>query len=160
MSSPPLAQSSTHPGQSVDEEKGSFSQTEERHPHHHGHDNPHHHGHNADVVDEAAKVLATITEKPPLTAEEDRRVLRRVDLAVLPVLLLVYFLQQLDKSSLSYTGVFNISGEAHLVGTQYSWLGSVVYVAQLVFQPLSAYALIHFPVGKWVRPFLSRYCDP
>ena len=40
--------------------------------------------------------------------------------------------------------------EVNLVGSEYSWLTSVVYCAQLVCQPLSAYALIVFPVKYWV----------
>lgn len=36
------------------------------------------------------------------------------------------------------------------MGQDYAWLTSVVYCAQLVFQPLSAYALIAFPVKYWV----------
>jgi len=77
-------------------------------------------------------------------------------MAVLPALILVYFLQQLDKSSLSYTAVFNIVDETHLIGSQYSWLSSIVYVAQLVFQPLSSYAIVRLPVGKWV--FINIFC--
>ncbi|KDQ56844.1 hypothetical protein JAAARDRAFT_158072 [Jaapia argillacea MUCL 33604] len=68
----------------------------------------------------------------------------------MPVILMVYFLQQLDKSSLSYTSVFGIVQETHLVGSQYSWLGSIVYVAQLIWQPVSSYALVKFPVAKWL----------
>jgi hypothetical protein len=60
---------------------------------------------------------------------------------------IVYWLQQLDKSSVSYAAVFDLRESTKLVGTQYSWLTSAVYVAQLVFQPLSSYALIVFP-GK------------
>ena len=101
-------------------------------------------------ADEAAQVLAKVTEKVVLTPEEDKRILRKIDIGVLPVMLVVYFLQQLDKSSLSYTSVFGIVDEAHLVGTQYSWLSSVVYLAQLILQPLSSYALVRLPVGKWV----------
>jgi MFS family permease len=63
---------------------------------------------------------------------------------------IVYWLQQLDKSSVSYAAVFDLQKETNLVGSQYSWLTSVVYIAQLVFQPLSSYALIAFPVKYWV----------
>jgi hypothetical protein len=35
-------------------------------------------------------------------------------------------------------------------GQEYSWLGSIVYFAQLVFQPLSVYALVKFPVNRWI----------
>jgi len=63
---------------------------------------------------------------------------------------LVYFIQQMDKSAVSYAAVFDLQAEAHLVGTEYSWLSSVVYCSQLVCQPVSAYALIVFPVKYWV----------
>ncbi|KAF8754606.1 Major Facilitator Superfamily [Rhizoctonia solani] len=67
-----------------------------------------------------------------------------------PVMLMVYFLQQLDKSSLSYTSVFGIVSDTNLVGSQYSWLGSIVYVAQLIWQPVSSYFLVKLPVGKYL----------
>jgi hypothetical protein len=42
-------------------------------------------------------------------------------------------------------------GEATgLKGQQYSWLSSIVYLAQLGFQPLSSFALVKFPVKWWV----------
>ncbi|KAJ8496781.1 hypothetical protein ONZ45_g12308 [Pleurotus djamor] len=85
-----------------------------------------------------------------ISAEEDRRVLRKIDFWVMPVVLLVYFLQQLDKSSLSYTSVFGIVEETHLVGTQYSWLSSIVYVAQLIWQPMSSYFLVKFPIAQYL----------
>ena len=31
----------------------------------------------------------------------------------------------------------------------YSWLGSIVYIAQLVMQPLIAYVLVKLPTGKF-----------
>ncbi|KAL2187893.1 MFS general substrate transporter [Thermothelomyces heterothallicus CBS 203.75] len=82
------------------------------------------------------------------TYEEERRVLRRIDFRILPLLLGAYFFQQLDKSSLSYVSVFGISRDAHLVGKQYSWLGSILYLAQLVMQPLAAFLLVKLPTGK------------
>jgi MFS family permease len=57
---------------------------------------------------------------------------------------------QLDKSSVSYAAVFNLVGQTNLQGSEYSWLTSIVYIAQLVCQPLSGYALIVFPVRNWV----------
>jgi len=35
-----------------------------------------------------------------------------------------------------------------LVGKQYSWLGSILYLAQLVMQPVAAYLLVKLPTGK------------
>ncbi|KAK3299606.1 major facilitator superfamily domain-containing protein [Chaetomium fimeti] len=82
------------------------------------------------------------------TYEEERDVLRRIDYRILPLLLGAYFFQQLDKSSLSYVSIFGISRDANLVGKQYSWLGSILYLAQLVMQPLAAYLLVKLPTGK------------
>lgn len=82
--------------------------------------------------------------------DEEKRVLRKIDLRVLPLMLGAYFLQQLDKSSLSYTSVFNIQADAHLHGKQYSWLGSILYFAQLVMQPLGALLLVKLPTGKLI----------
>lgn len=84
------------------------------------------------------------------TVEEEKRVLRKIDMRVLPLMLGAYFLQQLDKSSLSYTSVFNIQKDAGLHGRQYSWLGSILYIAQLVMQPLGAYFLVKLPTGKLI----------
>lgn len=83
------------------------------------------------------------------TVEEEKRVLRKIDKRVLPLMLGAYFLQQLDKSSLSYT-VFNIQKDAGLHGRQYSWLGSILYIAQLVMQPLGALLLVKLPTGKLI----------
>lgn len=82
------------------------------------------------------------------TVEEEKRVLRKIDMRVLPLMLGAYFLQQLDKSALSYTSVFNIQRDAGLHGRQYSWLGSILYIAQLVMQPLGAVLLVKLPTGK------------
>ncbi|PMD64142.1 MFS general substrate transporter [Hyaloscypha bicolor E] len=68
--------------------------------------------------------------------DEGKRVLRKIYWPVLPLMLGAYFLQQLDKSSLSYTSVFNIQADAPLHGKQYSWLRSILYFAQLVMQSL------------------------
>ncbi|CBX97605.1 hypothetical protein IAQ61_001184 [Plenodomus lingam] len=100
--------------------------------------------------DTAAQFLANahVANASSFTYEEERAVLRRIDLRVLPLLLGAYFFQQLDKSSLSYVSIFGLQADAKLVGRQYSWLGSILYLAQLVMQPLAAFILVKLPTGK------------
>ncbi|WVQ85169.1 hypothetical protein IAT38_007334 [Cryptococcus sp. DSM 104549] len=100
-------------------------------------------------LDEAAEFLA---QAGPVeyTAQERRRVIRKIDLFVCVPMCITYFLQQLDKSSLSYAAVFDLQAETGLVGSQYSWLTSCVYIAQLCLQPVSSYALIVFPFKLWI----------
>ncbi|RDB16325.1 hypothetical protein Hypma_003016 [Hypsizygus marmoreus] len=100
--------------------------------------------------DAALAILDEGATRPQFSSEDDAKVLRKIDLWVMPVVLLVYFLQQLDKSSLSYTSVFGIIQETGLVGSQYSWLSSIVYVAQLIWQPISSYLLVRLPVAKYL----------
>ncbi|GHJ88991.1 hypothetical protein NliqN6_5393 [Naganishia liquefaciens] len=100
-------------------------------------------------MDEAAQVMAN-AGKVEYTLAEDKAVLRKIDTWILPVLCLVYWVQQLDKSSVSYAAVFDLREATNLKGQQYSWLTSIVYIAQLAFQPLSSFALVKFPVKWWV----------
>ncbi|KAK5994121.1 putative transporter [Cladobotryum mycophilum] len=99
--------------------------------------------------DKAAQFLKQADHTVIVTAADNKRVLRKIDLHILPIILFVYCLQSLDKTTLSYASVFGLIEDTNLVGEQFSWLGSVVYVAQLVFQPLVAYGLVKLPVGKF-----------
>ncbi|OJJ06749.1 hypothetical protein ASPVEDRAFT_140207 [Aspergillus versicolor CBS 583.65] len=98
--------------------------------------------------EKAAQFLAAVGGDRTFTPEEEKKVLRRIDLRVLPLLLGAYFFQQLDKSSLSYVSIFGLVEDANLVGQQYSWLGSILYIAQLVMQPVAALVLVKLPTGK------------
>ncbi|PWY76268.1 MFS general substrate transporter [Aspergillus heteromorphus CBS 117.55] len=100
--------------------------------------------------DKALELIADAGQSTTLTAENNARVLREIDLRLLPILLGIYFLQQLDKSTLSYASVFGLVEKAHLHGQEYSWLGAVVYLVQLVAQPFVAYILVKVPLGKFL----------
>ncbi|KAI8962113.1 MFS general substrate transporter [Daldinia sp. FL1419] len=84
-----------------------------------------------------------------VTPAESARVLRRIDTVILPIMLTVYFLQGLDKITLEYVSVFGFIGDTKLISDQYSWLGSIVYLAQLVVQPPLAWLLVHLPIAKF-----------
>lgn len=100
-------------------------------------------------VDKAAELLAS-GGRIYVTPEDNKRVLRKIDFVILPLLLSIYSLQSLDKTSLSYASVFGLIDDTHLHGEEYSWLGSIVYVAQLVMQPLVSVLLVKVPIGKFI----------
>ncbi|KXH69114.1 major facilitator superfamily transporter [Colletotrichum salicis] len=101
------------------------------------------------VQEKAAKFLAEHGGgDTTFTYEEEQAVLKRINFRILPLILGAYFFQQMDKSSLSYVSVFGIKEDAQLVGKQYSWLGSILYIAQLVMQPVAAWILVKLPNGK------------
>lgn len=100
--------------------------------------------------DQTLEMIEDAGDSTRLTPENNKRVLQKIDLRLLPILLSIYFLQQLDKSTLSYASVFGLIKKTHLHGQMYSWLGSVVYLAQLIFQPLVSFLLVKLPVGKFL----------
>ncbi|KAI1100540.1 MFS general substrate transporter [Jackrogersella minutella] len=84
-----------------------------------------------------------------VTPADSARILRRIDTVILPLMLTVYFLQALDKATLAYASVFGLITDTNLQGDDYSWLGSIVYIAQLVMQAPLAWLLVRLPIGKF-----------
>jgi hypothetical protein len=65
------------------------------------------------LADKAAKFISEHGEIA-FSYDDERAVLKRVDMRILPLLLGAYFFQQLDKSSLSYVSIFGIIEDANL----------------------------------------------
>ncbi|KAJ9151759.1 Major facilitator superfamily domain, general substrate transporter [Pleurostoma richardsiae] len=62
---------------------------------------------------------------------EARRVLRKIDLNLMPLLCVTYLIQFLDKSCVSYAALWGMKTDAHLVGDQYSWLTTIFYLGYM-----------------------------
>ncbi|OKL61766.1 hypothetical protein UA08_02466 [Talaromyces atroroseus] len=84
------------------------------------------------------------------TPEEERRVVRKLDLVILPMMCWVFFLQYLDKQSLSYASVFGLISDLKLEGRQYSWTSSIFYFGQLVSEYPFIYLMSRLPLAKFV----------
>ncbi|KAF9522154.1 allantoate permease [Crepidotus variabilis] len=108
--------------------------------------------------DEALQLLSGNRGPPiPFTVEEDARLLRKIDKHLMPIMFIIYFLQLMDKQTLAFSSVFGISRDTHLEGDEYSLLGSIVYIAQIVMQPLSAYLLIRMRLSLYVPLILGGF---
>ncbi|WZH49367.1 major facilitator superfamily domain-containing protein [Fusarium acuminatum] len=92
-----------------------------------------------------------------VTPEDDARVLRRIDMVVLPLMLAVYFLQGLDKATIAYASIFGLIEDTGLKGNQFSWLSSIVYVAQLIAQFPLAWLLVKLPIGKFTSCMVTLW---
>lgn len=55
---------------------------------------------------------------------EYKRVLRKIDYRIIPILFVTYMLQYLDKNSINFSSVYGLQKGTHLHGQQYSWLGN------------------------------------
>ncbi|KAH7360350.1 major facilitator superfamily domain-containing protein [Rhexocercosporidium sp. MPI-PUGE-AT-0058] len=92
----------------------------------------------------------TVLLSEPLSPEEDRRILRRIDMYLLPVMAISYLFQFLDKSAMGYTSIFGLINDLHLVGQDYAWASSIFYSGYLAFSYPSALIMNRFPVGKFL----------
>ncbi|KAL1984338.1 hypothetical protein VTN96DRAFT_9296 [Rasamsonia emersonii] len=60
-----------------------------------------------------------------------KKLIRKIDFTIAPLLAAVYFLQFLDKTTLAYTAVMGIRTDTHLVGQDYSDVSMLFYVGFL-----------------------------
>jgi hypothetical protein len=120
--------------------------------------------------DEVLRQVGSIIELGgSLSPEEDRRILRKIDLwyvgswihrfsfvadrgtaSLLPVLFMSYLFQFLDKSAMGYTSILGLRTDLHLVGQDYAWASSIFYFGYLTFSFAAGSLMIKLPVGKFL----------
>ncbi|UZP38203.1 hypothetical protein NXS19_006019 [Fusarium pseudograminearum] len=61
----------------------------------------------------------------------NKRVVRKVDMILLPLLMGTYMLQYIDKNALSYAAVFDLFKDTGISSDQYSWFASIFYFAYM-----------------------------
>ncbi|KAK0216190.1 major facilitator superfamily domain-containing protein [Armillaria fumosa] len=83
-------------------------------------------------------------------AEVARKVLRKIDWRLLPIMFITYNFNFIDKTILSSASVFGLKADTHLVGQQYSWVSSVFYFGYLGWAYPTTYLIQRLPVGKYV----------
>ncbi|KAL1745032.1 major facilitator superfamily domain-containing protein [Schizophyllum fasciatum] len=82
------------------------------------------------------------------TGQEERRILRRIDLWILPAFCLTQGLAFLDKTALNYGNLFGMKADLHVTGSQFSWFASAFYIGYLVAEEPANVLLQRYPTGK------------
>lgn len=85
----------------------------------------------------------------PLDPERSRRLVRRIDMHIMPLLYMVFFLQFIDKTSISYASVTGIRESTGLVGNQFNWVASVFFFGQLACEFPTVRLVQMFPLAKY-----------
>ncbi|GKZ26528.1 hypothetical protein AbraCBS73388_002772 [Aspergillus brasiliensis] len=85
-----------------------------------------------------------------LSPEEDRRILRKIDLCLLPVMPISYMLQFLDKQALSLTAILDLPRDLHLSDGEYSWASGIYYLGYMVAAYPAAMLMVRWHVGKTI----------
>lgn len=87
----------------------------------------------AETVEQLRSKEAAGSFVPP-TAEEERRVIRKLDLRLLPLVFVLYSLAVLDRSNLGNARLAGMTKEINLSGNRYNDLGTIFYIAYILSQ--------------------------
>ncbi|KAL4897133.1 major facilitator superfamily domain-containing protein [Aspergillus ambiguus] len=79
-----------------------------------------------------------------------KHLLRKIDWHLLPVMVVSYMLQFLDKQTLNQASIMGIIQDLKLTGGQYSWCGSIFYIGYLAFSYPSSMLMVRFPIAKFL----------
>ncbi|KAF2163960.1 hypothetical protein M409DRAFT_68203 [Zasmidium cellare ATCC 36951] len=79
-----------------------------------------------------------------------RSLLWKIDLRLMPLICITYMLQSIDKTTLGYAAVFGVRDDAHLSGTEYSWLGALFYLGYLAWEYPTGLLLQKLPIAKFM----------
>ena len=81
---------------------------------------------------------------------EAKKVLRKIDLRIVPILFFTYLLQYLDKNGINYASAYGLKKATNLEGQDFSWLSSIFYFGYLLGQFPAGYLMQRLPVGKYL----------
>lgn len=81
---------------------------------------------------------------------ESKRLKKMIDRRVLLIMVVTYFIQALDKGTMSFASIMNIRQDLHLVGQQYSWLTTCIYIAVLLVEYPTNWVIQRVPIAKYL----------
>ncbi|OJD32040.1 mfs general substrate transporter [Diplodia corticola] len=102
------------------------------------------------IDDEAGDLATQALTSGPLDPEMSKKVLRKIDMYILPFLCITYALQFIDKTSLSYSSVYGIIDDNNLKGQEYSWASSIFYFGYLIAEYPGVAIIQRFPIAKFL----------
>ncbi|KAK5941537.1 hypothetical protein PMZ80_006816, partial [Knufia obscura] len=81
---------------------------------------------------------------------EQKRVVRKVDWFIIPMIAVNYIFFYIDKTTLSYAALYGIREDLNLTGSQYSWLSSIFYFGFLAWAFPTNFLMQKYPLGKYL----------
>ncbi|KXT14426.1 hypothetical protein AC579_8356 [Pseudocercospora musae] len=91
------------------------------------------------------------------TPAEYKKMLRKIDRFLLPLMWFCYGVQQTDKTSLGIQAIFGLRKDTGLVGQQYSWLTTIFYIAYMCGEFPSNFLLQRWSLGKALSIYMFAW---
>ncbi|OLN85228.1 Thiamine pathway transporter THI73-like protein 2 [Colletotrichum chlorophyti] len=101
-------------------------------------------------ADAALEFLRNGSDVAPMTAGDERRLKRKIDWRIVPLMFACYILQYLDKTLINYANVMGLQDDTGITGDQYSQLAMIFYVSYLGFEFPHAWGMQRYPTAKYI----------
>ncbi|RSL49570.1 hypothetical protein CEP51_015469 [Fusarium floridanum] len=79
-----------------------------------------------------------------------RQLLRKIDLRLMPAMIISYMLQYLDKTTLGYAAVTGIREDTNLSGQDYAWASSMFYFGYMAASYPMSFGFAKFPISRFL----------
>ncbi|GAB7322088.1 hypothetical protein MBLNU13_g03122t1 [Cladosporium sp. NU13] len=86
----------------------------------------------------------------PMSAADEKALLRKIDWRIMPLMFGCYTLQYLDKTLVNYANVMGLQEDAGITGNQFSQLAMIFYVSYLACEFPHAYGMQTLPTAKYL----------
>ncbi|PBK84110.1 MFS general substrate transporter [Armillaria gallica] len=95
-----------------------------------------------------------VTTSTEYTPEQYKKLKRKIDWHLLPLMWLCFGLQAADKAVLGIMAIFGLREDTGLIGQQYSWLTTVFYLAYMCSEFPSNIVLQRWSMGKTLSIYM------
>ncbi|KAK8063129.1 allantoate permease [Apiospora saccharicola] len=100
------------------------------------------------ALDEAARYGATHDEFGPMTPAMEKKIVKKIDFHVVPLLLLIATLGAVDKVQIGTASLYGFQEDNGFRGQEYSWLGSILPLGTLCGLVPASYLVQRVPPAK------------
>lgn len=73
---------------------------------------------------------------------------RKLDIRIIPLAFLCYFLQFLDKVIINYARIMGLESSLNMHGQDFSWMATALFIAYAVAEFPQSFLLQKFPISK------------
>lgn len=84
-----------------------------------------------------------------LSTEEQTKLLKKIDFHLMPLMCIVYGLNYLDKTTLSYASITGFKTDLNIGVSEYNWVASIFYFGYLIWEWPTNWLLQRLPLAKY-----------
>ncbi|KAI0880796.1 allantoate permease [Annulohypoxylon maeteangense] len=85
-----------------------------------------------------------------MTEINEKALVRKIDLMIIPLMWACYNLQYLDKTLINYANVMGLQEDTSITGNQFSLLATLFYITYLAFEFPTGYLMQRLPTAKYL----------